>query len=133
MLKQVRKKRLRKIFLFDKKYKLIHVNYLITFFVIFPHDRQNEPFIKKTVAPARSTGIIIKMNNAAEPADAIKQLIDNPEVRNKLGEAGRKHVKSNYELEFCVKQMTNIYERILNKSFQNERRLKILKVLFSQF
>ena len=61
-----------------------------------------------------NTGIVIKMNDANALANAIKKIIENPELRKNLGEEAMKHVKSNYELNDCVNLMENIYKEVFN-------------------
>jgi glycosyltransferase involved in cell wall biosynthesis len=63
------------------------------------------------------TGIIIKMDNENELADAIKKLAEDSQLRSKLGKEARKHVMVYYELENCVELMTNIYRTVLDENF----------------
>lgn len=79
----------------------------------------------------KDTGFIINMNNPFELATTIKLLMNDPLLRAHMGVAGRKYVKSNYELENCVNKMTDIYEDILGQSFERRFRFKLLNAVFT--
>ena len=77
------------------------------------------------------TGIIINMNDAYELANAIKLLMNDATLRAKMGDAGRRHVRSNYELEDCVNTMTAVYDETLTHLFERRFRFKLLNAVFT--
>jgi glycosyltransferase involved in cell wall biosynthesis len=58
------------------------------------------------------TGLIVPREDPAEAAAALKRLVVDRDLRQRLGEAGRKHVMSNYEWEHCVDIMENTFKQI---------------------
>lgn len=63
----------------------------------------------------QETGIIVGRNNPEMAAGAIQQLIDKPERRKAMGEAGCEHVKRHYEWNDNVQTMLAIYQKIIDK------------------
>jgi glycosyltransferase involved in cell wall biosynthesis len=59
------------------------------------------------------TGILIEPRNAVALADAIQYLIENPTVRMKIGEAGRKLAENAFTIESVVEQHMSIYQELL--------------------
>lgn len=59
------------------------------------------------------TGYIVPKNNPVETAKAIQQFIDNPKLRTKMGECGRKRVTEFYDWYDNVNTMIDIYKNIL--------------------
>jgi L-malate glycosyltransferase len=57
------------------------------------------------------TGIIVPPRNSEKTAEAIEKLIFNPDLRTKLGKAGRERVISCYEWDGCVEKMICIYKK----------------------
>ena len=60
-------------------------------------------------------GILVPKNDAIKLAEAIQYLLDNKEIRTKLGKAGRKTVTKEYSLKVVGKQLSEIYYRISNQ------------------
>lgn len=58
------------------------------------------------------TGFIVQ-NNPAEYADALKHLIDNPDTRRKMGEAGKRKAEAEYEVKACMSKLERIYQEIV--------------------
>ncbi len=56
------------------------------------------------------TGIIVDKENPRQLAQAILKLCDSRALRESMGEAGRKHVKQNYEFEDNLKEMVSVYD-----------------------
>jgi glycosyltransferase involved in cell wall biosynthesis len=63
-------------------------------------------------------GLLVPVRNIGALAQALKYLIDNPELRNQMGAAGRKIVEDEFSLEKVVKETFLLYKRLLpvNKS-----------------
>ena len=59
------------------------------------------------------TGLIVPVKNIPLTADAIERLIIDQNLRDKIGDAGRKRVKNLYNWKNNVAQMINIYKAIL--------------------
>ncbi len=58
------------------------------------------------------TGMLVESGNIAAFAEALKSLVENPELRSRMGEAGRNFVKENYEWNVCVDKMLEIYRTV---------------------
>lgn len=61
------------------------------------------------------TGLVVKKNNPSEVAEAIEKLILDIELRNYLGENGRKRVVELYEWEKNVETMIDNYKITIDK------------------
>ncbi|UCD95468.1 MAG: glycosyltransferase [Candidatus Zixiibacteriota bacterium] len=59
------------------------------------------------------TGILVPPGDAAGLAEAIIRLVEDADLRKKMGEAGRQHVAAKYRWENCLDQMVQIYERAM--------------------
>jgi glycosyltransferase involved in cell wall biosynthesis len=59
------------------------------------------------------TGIVVPPKDSIAIANSLENLINNPELRTKLGKGGRKRVKELYEWDNNVNLMISIYEKIL--------------------
>jgi len=62
------------------------------------------------------TGFLVEKNNPIELADKIEVLINNPDLRKQMGEAGRKKFFEKYTLEVFEQNMKNVFDDILKKS-----------------
>jgi glycosyltransferase involved in cell wall biosynthesis len=61
-------------------------------------------------------GILIEPNKPAQLAETILQMLDNPDRRQKIGNAARKTIEERYDNKKIVKQVERIYETILKKN-----------------
>ena len=59
------------------------------------------------------TGLVVPRDDPAAAAEALLDLVVNPEKRTALGEAARQHVRENYAWGPCVQQMLSVYEATL--------------------
>lgn len=59
------------------------------------------------------TGIIVPREDPARLADALARLVMDESLRNKMGDAGRVHVLTNYRWEHCVELMLAQYSKLL--------------------
>lgn len=62
------------------------------------------------------TGIIVPKKDPESTAKAIQRFIDNPNLRNEMGENGRKRVTDLYNWSDNVNSMINIYNNIVNQN-----------------
>jgi glycosyltransferase involved in cell wall biosynthesis len=60
------------------------------------------------------TGILVPSNNPLRLAEAIDYLMENKDIRDHMGNAGRKFVVETYAMEILVKRLLAIYEKLLN-------------------
>lgn len=60
------------------------------------------------------TGIIVESKNSNQLADALVTLINNPDLRKKMGDAGRSKVMRDFSWDSSVKKMLRIYRNVLN-------------------
>jgi glycosyltransferase involved in cell wall biosynthesis len=58
-------------------------------------------------------GILIPVNNPVKLADAIQYLLDNADIRTKLGQIGRETILKNYSIDVITKRLLGIYEKIV--------------------
>jgi len=59
-------------------------------------------------------GILVPPNNPLKLAEAIQYLIDNKDIRIKMGREGRKWVTRNFSLDAIVNRLCSIYQNILS-------------------
>ena len=59
------------------------------------------------------TGILVPAKDSSALADAIQYLIENPQMRIKMGESGRKLAESAFAIESIVEQHMDIYQELL--------------------
>jgi len=59
-------------------------------------------------------GILVPPNNPHRLAKAIQYLLDNKDVRIRMGTEGRKWVARNFSLDVIAKKLYNIYKKILS-------------------
>ena len=59
------------------------------------------------------TGYLVKPGDDRELADAISALLDNPELRAGMGEAGRQRVDPAFRAETMVEQIASVYQVLL--------------------
>ena len=59
------------------------------------------------------TGFIVKKDDPVSAAKAIEKLINDPKMRKKMGQAGRKFVIDNYNWNDSVHKMINLYTEIV--------------------
>jgi glycosyltransferase involved in cell wall biosynthesis len=58
-------------------------------------------------------GLLVPLNNPIKLAEAIDYLLDNKDIRTKIGKAGRKTVTENYSIEVLVKTLCKLYEKLV--------------------
>lgn len=62
----------------------------------------------------RETGLLTKRNNVPEFTDALLNLINEQELRNKLACAGRKRVEEHFEMRSNMNRFVELYKNLLN-------------------
>lgn len=67
----------------------------------------------KEIVEGNNCGVCVDPLNPYEIAEAIKFLMDNPEVAKKMGENGRKAVLEKYNWEKESKKLLDLYEELL--------------------
>ncbi|HWD33509.1 MAG TPA: glycosyltransferase family 4 protein, partial [Pseudomonas sp.] len=55
------------------------------------------------------TGLVVPRENPRAAATAIMSLIEDREMREQMGKAGREHVESHYSWPVCVEAMLHVY------------------------
>ncbi len=60
-------------------------------------------------------GLLVPPKNAVALADALQQLLENPDLRWKMGSRGRKIVEQEFAQEFVIEQTLALYRSILEK------------------
>ncbi len=62
------------------------------------------------------TGLHVNPDNPQALADALIDLVKNPNRRRALGQAGRQFARTHFEWSDCVDHWTNLYESLANES-----------------
>lgn len=62
----------------------------------------------------RLTGFLVPPRDASALAEAILDLLDDPALRAKLGEAGRRRVEAHFSLDAMIHQLTASYHEVLS-------------------
>lgn len=70
--------------------------------------------VPETVIEGR-TGFLVEKQNPQALADAIIKLIENPELRMKMGKAGRRRYERFYTKEKNIESIARIFERVLER------------------
>jgi len=70
--------------------------------------------IPETVIDAE-TGILVEKKNSKAIAQAIIKLVEHPELRIKMGMAGRKRYEQYYTQEKNIENMIKVFEKVLGK------------------
>ena len=58
-------------------------------------------------------GILVPLKDSSSLASAIKELINNPEKRKRMGKSGRKLVENEFSEEIVVNQTMKVYQELL--------------------
>lgn len=66
----------------------------------------------KNIVESNNCGICVDPLNPKDIAEAIKYLVDNPDIARKMGENGRKAVLEKYNWENEAKKLLNVYEKL---------------------
>jgi glycosyltransferase involved in cell wall biosynthesis len=61
------------------------------------------------------TGFLIKPGDAAGLANALTRLLDDPALRHRMGEAGRRRVDPDFRAETMVQRIAEVYEMLLDR------------------
>ena len=69
------------------------------------------------------TGLLVPINNAKLLADAIEYLIENPDVRKRMGAAGRALAEKDFAIEKIVAEHMKIYQKLLDREPPVSRKL----------
>ncbi len=59
------------------------------------------------------TGILVEKQNPQQLAEAIMRLIDDPALRQRMGEAGRKRFEEHYTFDKCAERLIEVFEQVL--------------------
>ncbi len=59
------------------------------------------------------TGLVVPRENPQAAADAMQQLVLDPQLRHCFGVAGKQHVADTYSWPACVQQMVNVFQRVI--------------------
>ena len=65
------------------------------------------------------TGFLVGANNVEAFAGACERLLASPDLRRRMGEAGRAHAKSHFPTEEHIRQVTRIYDDVVRRRGTN--------------
>jgi glycosyltransferase involved in cell wall biosynthesis len=74
----------------------------------------NVPGCRDAIKPDK-TGLLVPVKNAKALSDAIDYLVDNPDVRKRMGAAGRALAESDYKIQKVVTDHINIYDELFDQ------------------
>ncbi|MDP2912863.1 MAG: glycosyltransferase family 4 protein [Candidatus Omnitrophota bacterium] len=60
-----------------------------------------------------SNGILVPIGDSAAIAGAVSRLLDNPELRRKMGDSGRAVVREKFSLDSMTDKMIGVYKEVL--------------------
>ncbi|MBL7086674.1 MAG: glycosyltransferase family 4 protein, partial [Candidatus Cloacimonetes bacterium] len=61
------------------------------------------------------TGLLVDQKKPKQIADAIIKLIDNPQLRQKIGIASRKRFENNYTIKHYINRMIGVFKNTLSR------------------
>jgi len=73
----------------------------------------DHPGCRDAIRPDES-GLLVPIKNEVALADAIQQLVESPDLRQRMGEAGRVLAEEAFAIEKVVDQHLRIYEELLS-------------------
>ena len=77
------------------------------------------------VVKPNETGYLVRPGDAQGLADAVSRLIDDPELRARMGAAGRKLVDPAFRAETMVQQIAGVYEDLANRHSERLSRFNV--------
>lgn len=75
---------------------------------------------------AGKTGLLGPVDDAGAMARNLERLLDNAELRNEMGEAGRRRAKEKYSIEACAAAVAKAYERALERHSKERSQLGLI-------
>jgi glycosyltransferase involved in cell wall biosynthesis len=60
-----------------------------------------------------TNGLVVPPSDPAALADALEQLITAPDLRKRMGRAGRQRVEERFSTQACVRGAMNVYSSLL--------------------
>jgi glycosyltransferase involved in cell wall biosynthesis len=75
------------------------------------------------------TGILVERDEGSGLARAIRTLVTDDELRERMGEAARTHALRTFPLERCVQNIDRLYSRLLGSPEEESPRLRVLQLL----
>ncbi|MDY7019582.1 MAG: glycosyltransferase family 4 protein, partial [Chloroflexota bacterium] len=69
--------------------------------------------LPEVVGQDGDAGILVPPGNPGDLAAAIKRLLSDEPLRQKMGEAGRKRIEQNFTWEQAAKKVLKVYEELL--------------------
>lgn len=70
------------------------------------------------VVQSGETGLLVPVNQISSFAQALQNLVDNPQKRQQWGEAGAHRFKTVFDIQQVAQQITNIYNKVLAGKIQ---------------
>lgn len=64
------------------------------------------------VVQNKKTGFLIPIKQVNPLVEKITQLVDDPQLSTKMGQAGRKHIEQYFELNYCTQKILETLERV---------------------
>jgi hypothetical protein len=63
------------------------------------------------------TGYLVRPGDSEGLADAITRLLDDPDLRARMGASGRRKVDPAFRAETMVNEISNVYQKLVKKHF----------------
>ena len=62
------------------------------------------------------TGLVVAPDNKEELKEAMEKLINDPELRKRLGENGREYIKNNFSHQIIAQKLYNLFRKVYGKN-----------------
>lgn len=59
------------------------------------------------------TGLVVPREDPQAAADAMQQLVLDPQLRHRFGVAGKQHIAETYSWPACVRQMVDVFQQVI--------------------
>ena len=106
------------IFVLTSRYEGLPISILEAMSAGLPVVSTDVGGIREAVLPGK-TGLLVPRGDLAAMIAGLEQLIDDPEMRCRLGAAGRHHYEAHYKLSRFIGQMTNVYRDMPRKQWKD--------------
>jgi glycosyltransferase involved in cell wall biosynthesis len=64
----------------------------------------------------RDNGLLIEPGDVGALTCALQELFENPELRTRLAQSGRRTVTTSYDFERRIKRLSDLYDRLLGRT-----------------
>lgn len=84
----------------------------------------NVPGCREAIVSGK-TGLLVKRKSISELVEAIDNLIQNKELRKKMGTAARQHAEKNFSVENIIRETLSLYADILSPCLKKSKKVTL--------